>query len=281
MSQAYEVGMVRVPDMMPALVLAATFLVALPTVAAETSPKQAPDSADPPHVAPIEAERTRPAAIPDLVVPSVPGTQTYVLEYHLTFTDDASKVPGPVVLHVPHGYTSAGKLPGLFNGRSLMLLALYPSFAPPTPAKDRCGKAWCGDEISAAIQLAPDAPRRTHTGSVQSEMEASPLAENGATIFQTLPAPSGYEEAFTASRAATPNQPRFYTGFFVYRDEHGEQQLGQCGLESANPTCLFRSFDPKTHILTLYDLPMTLLPQRQTIENGVRALVSGWQTGGQ
>ena len=287
-SPAYEVGIVQIPNMASALVLAATLLAALPAVAAETPPKQASDSADPLHVAPIEAERIHPTpAPPSLVVPwipgtqGIPGTQAFVLEYHPMSADGALIVPAPMVLHVPRGYTSAGILPGLFNGQSLMVPALYPSFAPAAPAQDRCGKAWCGDELSANVQLAPDAPRRTQTGSVQNEMEASPLAENRAMIFQALPAPSGYEEAFSASREAAPNQLRCHTEFLVCRDRHDEQQLGQCGLESASPTCLFRSFDPKTHILMLHSMPITLPPQRQAIEDGLRALVIGWQAGSQ
>lgn len=250
-------------------VFAAAFLATLPAVAAKPPSAGVPDNVagtSAPAQATAEPGRFSAAS----------GTRGYTLRYRAGPSDALTQVPGPVVLYVPHGYAPIREMFGPAEGPGLTLLTLYPSFGPATPGAGRCGIALCGDEISAALQVAPDPPQGARTGSLRDEGKPSLLAQDGSTVFQDVPAPFGYEEAFTASRAATASQSRLHTEYFAYHDGRGELQLGQCDLASANPTCLFRSFDPETHIWMLYDLPMTLLPQRQAIESGLRTLVGGW-----
>lgn len=260
------------------VVLAEASFAASPVAAAQLPLERVPDSPDSLlRVAPIEPERIRPPPTSGLAVPSVPGRQTFVLRYRPTPSEDPSKIPGPVVLHVPDEYDRF-RAHGPVEVWDLLFLLLHPSLKPATPAERRCGQNWCGDEMTVLVQLGPDSSPRTPTGSVRDWFTTTFLARDGIVAYETVPAPPGYEEAFTATHTFKPDRPN--SMYLVYRDERGGRRIGLCYLDVLSPNCQFQMFDPEMHLQTLYTFPTTLLPQRQAIEDGLRGLVGGWRAAG-
>lgn len=270
--------MARGPHRALFLALAAAFLAALPASAAEASLERVPGSPDPVlRLTPIEPERIRPPPTPGLVVPSVSGRRTFVLRYGSDMPQDPAKRPGSLVLHVPHEYARV-RADGPVEVWSLALWLLHPSLRPATPGQGRCAQHWCGDEISVLLRLVPSPQPSAASADMRSRFAAGFLAKNGTMTYETAPAPPGYEEAFTRTRTVQPDRP--YELFLVHRDERDEQQIGRCNLDAPYPGCEFHYFDPRTNLLVTYEFQMTLLPQRQAIEDGLRGLVGGWQAEG-
>jgi len=84
-------------------------------------------------------------------------------------------------------------------------------------------------------------------------------------------------EAFILERPATFAGERTSAKAFAYRDEGGTLQVGDCDPKAANLECKFETSIPGTNMIMTYSFATTLLPQRGAIENGLRALVSGWR----
>lgn len=256
------------------LASAAALFAASPASAAELPLERVPDSPDPVlRLTPIEPERIRPPPTPGLVVPSVPERQTIVLRYGSNVPEDPAKRPGPLVLHIPPEYARV-RANGPVEVWSLVLWLLHPSLKPATPGQGRCAQHWCGDEVSVLLQLLP--PPWPHAASI--DVRGRFAAGNGLMTFETVPAPPGYEEAFTGTETIRPDRPSKL--FLVYRDERDEQQVGRCDLAVPRPGCDFRFFDPRTNLDISYTFRMILLPQRQAIADGLRGLVGSWQAEG-
>lgn len=225
--------------------------------------------------APVAAAGPPPAPGPN--VSPAQKMWTYTLQYQPRPADDPARLPAPVTLLIAPHYAIAIELFGEATGTELKLVTTYPSFGRPK-LPEACEGSRCEDPVLVTLRLAPDVPRQAHAGSVQSEVETLLRDGGDVTTLQAVPAPPGYEEAFT--RAWPGSEPgQAFEKYLIYRDERGSQQSGHCSLESGSrpSRCEFSWLDPRSHLLVSYDFPMPLLSQRQAIEDGVRALIDGWQ----
>lgn len=276
--------MARVLNRTLILALVMELVATVPTIAVEPPPEHAPSSAEPPlRVAPFGSERTRPAQPGRQNGLLPPDVWVFELRYlgvgvvQLGVDPKISTTPpdpDPVELHIPRGYSPILDRTQVSYGFGVRLLVSYPSFKPST-----CDKIRCGDEVSAVFGLEPDRPARATMGSLRSDIEAGWWVKEKGRTLQAVPVPPGFEEAFIVEDSATSPGERMSTKFLAYRDERGELQDGHCDLKAANLECEFETSVPGTHIAMTYSVPVTLLPQRQTIENGLHALVSGWLVG--
>ena len=191
-------------------------------------------------------------------------------------------VQAPWLLRIPEDYVPALAAMHKTEGTEFSLLALYPSFGAFVAGAQRCGQVMCGDEVGATVRLRSEPPAQRDVRATRATMQANQQEVERGTVFEDMPVPPGYEQAFRVTKAALPG--RAYTAsrveYLVYADVSGQARLIACNAQGTGGSCRTESFDPASGIALTLTLPRGALDKRDEVDQKTRALVGSWRVPG-
>jgi hypothetical protein len=233
-----------------------------------------PENVDPIlRITPLEVQRIRPEPTPELRIPSLPGTQTIVLQEYVP-TLPASQRIAPVVLHIPDVFfakttSQAAEVWGM------NLQVQYPSMAPLGRLGVRT--SWFGDELLLHLEI-----NRRPSAEARVEMLRRIMAEEAnrdshLALYAPRDAPSEYSEAYTIIYPKLP--PSREEWDFIETEFDGRiASFTTCVPKLPNPSCsLFTRIDKNSTIDMQLTFNMKFWDDRKTVVDSVKALVGSFR----